>query len=89
MNEDIYIEIRDNGLGMTPEKVAGLFSGEISSGTKGSGIGLKNVHQRIQLYYGSAYGLEIESELDVGTTVRIHLPARQDEAAQDKGVNAK
>jgi len=89
LNEDIYIEIRDNGLGMTPEKVAGLFSGEISSGTKGSGIGLKNVHQRIQLYYGSAYGLEIESELDVGTTVRIHLPARQDEAAQDKGVNAK
>lgn len=76
---DIYIEVRDNGLGMIPEKVAGLLHGENTGGKKGSGIGLKNVHQRIQLYYGEAYGLEIESELDVGTTVRIHLPYQSDE----------
>lgn len=71
----IFIEVCDNGLGMTEEKVARLLSGEATPGKKGSGIGLKNVHQRIQLYYGEAYGLEIESTLDVGTTVRVRLPA--------------
>lgn len=74
---DIYLEVSDNGLGMTEEKVAGLLSGQSGSGKKGSGIGLKNVHQRIQLYYGPKYGLEIKSELDVGTTVQIHLPAQR------------
>ena len=43
----------------------------------GSGIGLRNVHQRIQLTYGEPYGLEIESEPDEGTTIRIHLPVRR------------
>jgi two-component system sensor histidine kinase YesM len=41
---------------------------------RGSGIGLSNVHQRIQLYFGPQYGLLIDSELDEGTTVHIHLP---------------
>jgi two-component system sensor histidine kinase YesM len=38
------------------------------------GVGVKNVHDRIQLYYGKEYGLEFESEVDVGTTVKIRLP---------------
>ena len=76
-SEDIYIEIIDNGLGMTQEKIASLLQGDELpvTGKKGSGIGLRNVDQRIKLYYGTNYGLEIESELDEGTTVRIHLPA--------------
>lgn len=78
---DIYIEVVDNGLGMTQEKVDSLLSSRDEAGSKGSGIGLKNVHQRIQLYYGPNYGLEIESELDVGTTIRIHLPASEDNAS--------
>ena len=41
---------------------------------KGSGVGLINVHKRIQLRFGKPYGLEIESQPDEGTTVRIHLP---------------
>ena len=40
----------------------------------GSGVGLINVHNRIQLRFGKQYGLEIESQPDEGTTVRIHLP---------------
>ena len=73
--EHVYIEVRDNGLGMTPEKVSSLLTGESTPEKKGSGIALQNVHQRIQLYYGDEYGLEITSVLDEGTTVRIHLPA--------------
>ena len=43
--------------------------------SKGSGVGLKNVNERIKLYAGDAYGVIIESELDVGTTITLHLPA--------------
>jgi two-component system sensor histidine kinase YesM len=35
---------------------------------------VRNVHQRVQLYYGSDFGLEISSELDEGTLVRIVIP---------------
>ena len=42
---------------------------------KGSGVGLVNVNNRIQILFGKAYGLSIESELDEGTTVSIRIPA--------------
>ena len=51
---------------------------------KGSGIGVKNVNERIRLYFGEAYGLLIQSEPDEGTTVVIHLPAIPYEEAQEK-----
>ena len=41
----------------------------------GSGVGLKNVNERIKLCYGNEYGIEIKSVLDVGTTVIIRIPA--------------
>ncbi|MDF2836450.1 MAG: histidine kinase, partial [Paenibacillus sp.] len=47
-------------------------SGQGSSG--GSGVAVRNVHDRIRLYYGGAYGLSFESEREEGTTVRIVLP---------------
>ncbi|MEI3347637.1 MAG: hypothetical protein V8R55_04305 [Dysosmobacter sp.] len=51
------------------------------SGAKGSGIGFRNVHQRLRLTLGRAYGLTILSEPDYGTAVRIRLPALDEEAA--------
>ena len=45
------------------------------SSKRGSGIGVRNVNERIKLYFGTEYGLMIESEPDEGTTVRIHLPS--------------
>ena len=42
---------------------------------KGSGVGLVNVNNRIQILFGKEYGLKIESELDEGTTVSICMPA--------------
>ena len=49
---------------------------------RGSGIGVRNVHQRIQLTFGRQYGLTIQSEPDEGTLVRIHLPALDEEASR-------
>lgn len=72
--EDLYIDVEDNGLGMTPEVLASLLDENRPAQGKGSGIGVQNVHRRIQLTYGNQYGLEFYSEPDEGTTVRIHLP---------------
>jgi two-component system sensor histidine kinase YesM len=73
-NGDIYIDVSDNGLGMPEQSLDFILTDENRVHKKGSGIGLSNVHQRIQLYFGKQYGLEIESVLDEGTTVHIHLP---------------
>ena len=42
---------------------------------RGSGIGLRNVQERIRLYFGAEYGVTIQSEPDEGTVVKLHLPA--------------
>ncbi len=79
------LSVEDNGLGMTEEQVERLFTdtGHVPS-RRGSGIGVKNVNERIHLYFGKNYGLSIESEPDEGTTVRIHLPAIAYEEAVGK-----
>lgn len=72
--DDVYIDVTDNGLGMPPEVAASLLDESRPLPAKGSGIGVRNVHRRIQLAYGPRYGLEFYSEPDEGTTARIHLP---------------
>ena len=72
--DDIYIEVRDNGLGIPEDEVEQLLKENNRVHKRGSGVGLLNVHNRIRLRFGEEYGLEIESEPDEGTTVRIHLP---------------
>ena len=72
--EDLYIDVVDNGLGMLQEVADTLLTNEAKIEKKSSGIGLKNVHERIQLYFGKAYGLKIYSEPDEGTTISIHMP---------------
>ena len=74
--KELYLEVRDNGLGMTEEQVESLFTDTAHVASKrGSGIGVRNVNERIKLYFGAEYGLSIESEPDEGTAVKIHLPA--------------
>ncbi|MBO4267359.1 MAG: histidine kinase [Lachnospiraceae bacterium] len=71
---DIYISVSDNGMGIPEDTLATLLTDKARSRGKGSGIGLWNVNQRIQIYFNGDYGLIVESELDEGTTVTIHLP---------------
>jgi two-component system sensor histidine kinase YesM len=72
---DDYISVTDNGYGMTPQEAANVLKDTEHKPSHGSGVGLINVHRRIQLRFGQAYGLKIESELDEGTRVIIHLPS--------------
>lgn len=67
----LLMEVRDNGCGISPEVLAHILE---SHSRSSSGIGLKNVHQRIQLICGAEYGLEVQSELDEGTAVFVYLP---------------
>lgn len=83
---DLFIDIIDNGLGMPQEQADALLTEDTPRERgKGSGIGLKNVHERIQLYFGSEYGLKIYSEPDEGTTARIHLPMKSLEELRSDG----
>ncbi len=80
---DLYITVADNGLGMPQEIVDRLLT-ENSPGSMGSGIGLKNVHERVRLYFGEKYGVIIESEPDVGSRITLHLPAIPFGETEDK-----
>lgn len=67
--------IRDNGCGMTESEVKRLLYGEPVVSKKGSGVGVRNVQDRIQLLFGEEYGLSIKSEPDEGTDVLVTMPA--------------
>lgn len=74
-DDSLYFTITDNGLGMSEDMVEALLSKDFVPSKKGSGIGVKNVNERIKLYFGNEYGLKVESEPDEGTKITIHLPA--------------
>ena len=69
--EDILFRVRDNGVGMSREQVDAIL--HHSPGDR-TGIGIKNVDDRLKIYFGKEYGLWITSELDVGTCVEIRMP---------------
>lgn len=73
--DELLFSIEDNGLGMCPEQLERLLTdtSHVPS-RRGSGIGVRNVNERIRLYFGEDYGLEIDSEPDEGTRIYIHLP---------------
>ncbi len=70
-DEVLLAEVSDNGVGMEEETVRNLLRTDQNGRTS---IGIRNVHERIQLYYGETSGLEIVSRKGRGTTViaRIH-----------------
>lgn len=74
-NNTIMISIKDNGIGMSRKQVDNVFNKEIQVNK----VGLINVQERIQLYYGAEYGLIILSEEGKGTQVDIVLPAHRQE----------
>ncbi len=75
IGNDIQIEVLDDGIGMDQSTVEDLLTDDSQIiSRRFSGIGVKNVLERIQLYFGPQYGLRIHSEPNVGTSVIITLP---------------
>ena len=74
-DQDIVLLISDDGVGIPPEKLTDIISGtEIVSG-KGTNIAVYNTHRRLQILYGSSYGLSYTSQPGQGTEVQIRIPA--------------
>lgn len=73
----LEISVTDNGIGMSPEQFAAVRQSlsDRKPGTENTAhIGLANVQERIQLLYGSEYGISVSSYLHIGTVVKYHLP---------------
>lgn len=77
----IVFTVEDNGVGMTEEQCREVLQKESSDR---AGIGIKNVNDRIKIYFGDEYGLTITSELDVGTCVTITMPKVTERSYEDK-----
>ena len=78
---DILFRVRDNGVGMSPEQVEAILA---RAPGENAGIGIRNVDDRLKIYFGREYGLHITSELDVGTCVEIRMPkVRGDEHGEN------
>lgn len=72
--DDIFIEIRDNGKGMDYYELGHLRKIMKDEQGDDNHIGVRNVNQRIRLLFGGEYGVEVDSEKNVGTKVVIHIP---------------
>jgi two-component system sensor histidine kinase YesM len=73
--ERMMIRVTDNGLGIEGDRLEHIHNLlENYDSCEHKSIGLSNVNQRIKLYYGEKYGLNIESCLNKGTKVKIILP---------------
>lgn len=73
--ELLVLSVEDNGIGMSEEEVELLLTDNNRVPKHGSGVGLINIHNRLQILFGKEYGLVIESEPDEGTKVSIQIPA--------------
>ncbi len=76
-DHSLICEIIDNGDGMIPERLDNKTIKAKEKRQLFSGIGVKNVHERIQLLYGKNYGVEIDSKPAQGTKVKIKLPVKE------------
>ena len=74
--EELVFCVEDNGVGMTAEQCAAILTADSGQG----GIGMKNVNDRVKIYFGAQYGMKIESEPDVGTKVYIRMPKLREES---------
>jgi len=67
---DIQFEIIDNGVGMDEETIKGIFAADTQ---ERKGYGIKNVDERIKLYFGKQYGIKIYSEKGMGTRIEVMI----------------
>ena len=69
-DENIYLSVEDNGVGLDEEKAASIITRD------SKGYGIRNVNERIQLYYGEQYKLSVRSKINEGTCITVKLPKK-------------
>lgn len=82
---NIVIKVMDDGIGMDQETLKSIFHKKSRVGGRYNGVGMVNIQERMVLYYGEGFGLFVESEVGIGTTVTVTLPYRlSEEINEDK-----
>ncbi|WP_027091357.1 sensor histidine kinase [Cohnella thermotolerans] len=79
----LIVEVQDNGIGMSPEQLDAITEQMREKRGDGASIGLRNVYQRLRLYYDDRVDFRIESLPDVGTKAVFRIPLKSD--SQEKG----
>ena len=80
--ENIQIVIQDNGIGFSNETLIKIWESD-------NHFGVKNIHQRIQLYYGESYGLVMENRPTGGCITTITIPRKESEPHADNASNRR
>ena len=68
---DVILSVADNGVGMEQDKIDTILT------ENSKGYGVRNVNERIKLYYGTEYEIKIESEIGIGTKMIVRIPAQK------------
>ena len=71
--ESMVIRISDNGVGMAPDQLSALRDGLIEP-RPSNGVGVRNVQERIHVYFGLEYGVSFESTPGAGTVATVRIP---------------
>ena len=79
----IIYEVKDNGKGMTAEKIQEALSRELDEKKGMMKIGIYNINRRIQLIYGEEYGVSIKSVPGEYTIVQVVIPAEEENDGED------
>lgn len=72
--EEIVFSITDNGVGISPERLALIETQLENEQDMGENVGIQNVYYRLKLYYKESFKFKISTEVNQGTTIKIHLP---------------
>lgn len=91
---EAVIVIEDNGAGIAEEELTRLQNmldeeAGVAAEDHTGEIGIRNVHMRVRNYYGTSYGIVLESERDNGTRVKITLPMIKEETVKTEIIKEK
>ncbi|MGG1634985.1 sensor histidine kinase [Paenibacillus sp. NRS-1760] len=78
IEDRIQIQVEDNGRGIAPGRLASIRESMDMLEESGDSFGLRSVHERLKLLYGTEYGVEINSTPGVGTIVTIEFPVLEE-----------
>jgi two-component system sensor histidine kinase YesM len=70
----LLVTLQDNGVGMSEETIQQVKSQMNQPHAKYSGLGIRNVNERIKLHFGAQYGIQIYSQQNVGVRMILELP---------------
>jgi two-component system sensor histidine kinase YesM len=76
----LIITVTDNGVGIPSDKMNNLMQEKLQNKeSRLSGMGIRNVDERIRLYFGETYGISIQSVPTMFTTIEITIPITDQE----------